>query len=344
MTQFTLLPEWSPQAAVMLTWPHPDTDWVDILERVERVYVELSNIIVQRSHLLIVAPQIIHSHIQRLLIAKGISTSRYKLFACATNDTWARDHGPLTVSDGKSTKLLNFVFNGWGGKFEASLDNQINTYLDGADVFSCAMQSIDWVLEGGAIEIDSVGTLLVTSACLLNPNRNPGDDKKRVEQRLTEYLGARKINWLESGYLAGDDTDSHIDTLARLGPDGALVYVGCDAPDDEHYDELHQMEQQLQALTDANGKPYRLHRLPWPAPIFDSDGHRLPATYANFLILNDSVLVPTYSDEADTEALAVIGRAFPGYEIIGINCLPLIEQHGSLHCVTMQIPHGAIEF
>lgn len=344
MTPFTLLPEWSPQAAVMLTWPHPNTDWSDMLERVEPVYVELANAIVQRSGLLIVAPEEIHAHIQSLLSAQGISKSSYWLVACRSNDTWARDHGPLTVSDGKKTKLLDFVFNGWGGKFDATFDNEINTALNESKVFSSPMQSIDWVLEGGAVEIDGTGALLVTSACLLNPNRNPKDDKDRVEQRLVQYLGARKINWLDYGYLAGDDTDSHVDTLARLGPDGALVYVGCDMPDDEHFTELNKMEQQLQSLTDADGKPYQLHRLPWPAPAFDDEGNRLPATYANFLILNGAVLVPIYGDAADAEALAVIGRAFTGYEIIGINCLPLIEQHGSLHCITMQIPHGAIEF
>ncbi|UTF60532.1 agmatine/peptidylarginine deiminase [Gilvimarinus sp. DA14] len=344
MNRFSLLPEWSPQAAVMLTWPHEKTDWVDILERVEPVYVELAAAIVKRSHLLIVAPQKAQERIGALLLRAGINKTQYTLFACLTDDTWARDHGPLTLSDGEKLKMLDFTFNGWGEKFSADLDNQINRKLAAAQIFRAPMQTIDWVLEGGAIEIDSSGALLTTSACLLNQNRNRQNNRAEVEQYLMEYLGARKINWVDYGYLAGDDTDSHIDTLARLGPNAALLYVGCDDTDDEHYRELQQMEQQLLGLTDAEGQAYDLYRLPWPRPVFDSEGHRLPATYANFLILNDAVLVPIYDDPADEAALEIIGRAFSGYEIIGINCLPLIEQHGSLHCITMQIPEGAIEF
>ena len=160
---------------------------------------------------------------------------------------------------------------------------------------------------------------------------------------MASMLGARRVLWLNHGWLAGDDTDSHIDTLARICPDNTIVYQACDNPLDEHYPELKLMEEELKAFRAPDGAPYRLMPLPWPKARFDDQAHRLPATYANFLVINGAVLVPTYGDrENDQKALACIGQAFPGREIIGINCLPLIEQHGSLHCVTMQLPAGVL--
>jgi agmatine/peptidylarginine deiminase len=201
------------------------------------------------------------------------------------------------------------------------------------------------VLEGGSIEVDGRGTLLTTEACLLNPNRNPGLSRAQVEQRLKDAFGVRKINWLKHGHLAGDDTDSHIDTLARLCPDNVIVYVTCDDPDDEHYADLKAMEAELQAMTDVDGQPYRLVPLPWPGVHLSEreEGGRLPATYANFLIINGAVLVPIYDCLSDEDALAQVAQAFPGYDILGIPCTTLIEQGGSLHCITMQLPEGVIE-
>jgi agmatine deiminase len=214
--------------------------------------------------------------------------------------------------------------------------------MHAANLFGCTpLRSQHLVLEGGSIESDGRGTILTTSACLLSPNRNPGLTKAQIERQMLALFGARRMLWLDHGHMEGDDTDAHVDTLARLAPGDTIVYVACDDRTDAHYADLKAMEDELKALRTAAGKPYRLLPLPWPAAKFDEDGNRLPATYANFLVLNGAVLAPTYRDKADAVALKVIGKAFPGHDIIGIDCTPLIGQHGSLHCVTMQIPKGA---
>lgn len=344
MSQATLLPEWADQSAVLLTWPHAETDWQPLLDDVTRVYQELAAAISGRAKLLIAAPETAHAGIEQALAAVAVTADRYKLFDVASDDTWARDHGPLTVRGTTGLKLLDFTFNGWGNKFSSAQDNQITSTLAAAGAFAVPVESCPLVLEGGAVEIDEEGTLLTTASCLLNKNRNPELSREAIEQELQQRLGVKKINWLDYGYLEGDDTDSHIDTLARLTPGQGLVYVGCDDPADDHYPEFQRMEQQLVGMTNADGQPYHRFRLPWPKAVFGRDGERLPATYANFLIVNGAVLVPVYRDDKDAEALSVIGSAFPGYEVIGIDCLALIEQHGSLHCITMQLPEGVISF
>ncbi|MBU2887025.1 agmatine deiminase family protein [Gilvimarinus agarilyticus] len=343
MTQFELLPEWSPQAAVLLTWPHADTDWQPILSEAELVYAQLARAICQSAKLIVAAPAFLHEHIFTQLDGQGLTVNQFKLYPVNSNDTWARDHGPLSVSDGRSFKIMDFTFNGWGEKYEADLDNQITGTLASQGVFSVPVEASPFVLEGGAIEVDETGALLTTGKCLLNPNRNPTYSRQEIEAVLHKSLGAKKINWLDYGYLAGDDTDSHIDTLARLGPNNALLYVACDDPTDEHFIELNQMQAQLQTFSNAKGQAYRLFALPWPKAIFNQAGERLPATYANFLIVNKTVLVPTYNDVNDAKALEVIGRAFADFVIIGIDCRVLIKQHGSLHCVTMQLPVGVVD-
>lgn len=340
MPQNRLVAEWEPQSAVLLTWPHAGTDWAWILERAQRTYLDIAFHITRFAHLLIAAPGAGHTGLWRELRARGVDLERVRLFDVASNDTWARDHGPLTVVTDTGPQLLDFCFNGWGGKYPAELDNQINRRLAEAGAFAVPLVSRDMVLEGGAIETDGAGTLLTTEACLLNPNRNPQLSRAEIEARLRRDFGVRKINWLDAGYLQGDDTDSHIDTLARLCPDATLAYVACDDPTDPHFAELQAMRASLEAMTDADGRHYRLVPLPWPAAKHNADGERLPATYANFLVINGAVLVPVYQDPRDAEALARVGEAFPGYEIIPIDCLALIEQHGSLHCVTMQLPEG----
>ena len=269
-----------------------------------------------------------------------------------SDDTWARDHAFLTVLSDNGAELLDFRFNGWGGKFAAARDNAINRRLfDTGWLHGHYVSALDFELEGGAIESDGAGTLLTTAACLLNPNRRlegdavPVPDRGQVELLLRERLGAERILWLHHGYLAGDDTDSHIDTLARLCPNHTIVYVKCDDPSDEHHAELQAMEAELEALRTADGRPYRLLALPMPDAIHDEAGERLPATYANFLIMNRAVLLPTYHQpEHDEAARKVLQRAFPQHEIVGVDCRSLIRQHGSLHCVTMQYPRGVVRF
>jgi agmatine deiminase len=257
---------------------------------------------------------------------------------CPSNDTWARDHGPVTIFEQGQKILLDFVFNGWGLKFAANKDNLITRKLYEKGIFGHdEIRHGGLVLEGGALETDGAGTLMTTTECLLSPNRNPHLTQKEVEELLSEKLGVDRFLWLENGYLAGDDTDSHIDTLARFCSQDTIVYVQCPDKADEHYEALKQMEQELQAFRTRDGESYNLVPLPWPSPCYAEDGHRLPATYANFLIINGAVLVPTYRVPEDATALEVLTACFPSRKIIGIDCRELIEQHGSLHCISMQL-------
>lgn len=337
-----LPPEWYPQSAVMLTWPHEKTDWQPILQQVEQVFSDITKAISAHETVLIVANDSTQrQHIISILSNYDVDLTRVRIYEAPSNDTWARDHGPITVLKNSKALLLDFQFNGWGNKFSADLDNRISTQLSAARAFgSATMRSIDFVLEGGAIETDGNGTLLTTSNCLLAPTRNPPMSKSQIETVLQAEFGVQQILWLDYGALEGDDTDSHIDTLARFCDANTIVYCHCRDKSDSHYGELQQMQQQLASFSDVNGKAYRLIPLPLPAPKFDSDGERLPATYANFLIINNAVLVPVYNDPADAEAMAILQACFPQREIVAINCLPLIMQHGSLHCVTMQLPEN----
>lgn len=337
--------EWAPQSGVMLTWPHAHGDWAPRLAQVEPVFVAIAAAVAKRERVLIScfdADQ--RAHVQALLVAAGIAPKRVDLRVAQSEDTWARDHGPITVVCGDERRLLDFRFNGWGGKYPAELDNDITRALAAQDAFGATpRQAVDMVLEGGAIEVDGSGTLLTTERCLLAPTRNPAMSRSDIEKHLSELLGLHRVLWLSHGYLAGDDTDSHIDTLARFCDRDTIAYVACDDPGDEHYTGLTAMESELRAMRTAAGAPYRLVPLPMPRARFDEDGSRMPATYANFLIINGAVLIPTYDDPDDRVAFDRLATCFPGREIIGINCLPLIRQHGSLHCVTMQIPAGVLK-
>ena len=336
--------EWEPQDGVMLTWPHERSDWLPWLAEVEPVYVAIARAVTARERLLVCVRDEAHrAHVAALLAAGGVPATRVALHVALSNDSWARDHGPITVVDGGRPRLLDFVFNGWGGKYEAALDDRITAELARQGAFGATpRERVEFVLEGGGIESDGAGTLLTTAACLLSPGRNPAFSRAAIEQRLAALFGLQRVLWLEHGALEGDDTDSHIDTLARFCDGRTIAYVRCDDRGDAHFAALAAMERELQALRDARGEPYRLVPLPWPAAKRGRDGRRLPATYANFLVINGAVLAPTYRDPADAAALARLAACFPGREIVGIDCLPLIQQYGSLHCITMQLPAGTM--
>ena len=331
--------EWEPQAAVQLTWPHADSDWGPTLHEVEPCFDAIATAI-SRFETVIIAcanADAVRSRLQRA----GANMDRVRLYQAPTNDTWARDHGPITVERGSAPALLDFGFNGWGGKYASDLDDALTTALFAQQAFGAiALESAPVVLEGGSIESDGQGSILTTTSCLLNPNRNGPTSESEVEFVLREHLGAKRVLWLEHGHIEGDDTDGHIDTLARFCDGNTIAYVACTTRRDAHYKPLKRMEDELRAMRTADGQPYTLAPLPWPKACYDDDGNRLPATYANFLIVNGAVLVPTYDDAADAKALKTIGKLFPGREVVGIDCRPLIVQHGSLHCVTMQIPAG----
>ncbi len=329
--------EWYPQMAVQLTWPHPDSDWGYLIDEVEKCFVDIAEAIALHQPLIIACKNI--DHVKSQVNSK--LWSNISFFAIDSNDTWARDHGGITVFDNGKPMIYDFCFNGWGMKFAACHDNQITRKLFKEGAFpDYKYSSMNFfVFEGGSIESDGQGTLLITEECLLSANRNDSLSKQDIESCLKQFFGAERVLWLKNGYLAGDDTDSHIDTLARFCSADTIAYVKCTDTTDEHFDALTKMEAELQSFSQSNGKPYRLIPLPMATPVFDpEDGHRLPATYANFLIINGAVLFPTYNCETDNEAIEAIKTAFPDREIIPIDCSVLIRQHGSLHCVTMQYP------
>jgi len=332
--------EWEPQSGVQLTWPDRYTDWSDILEEVISVYQLVAKTIAKREKLLIVCRD------KELVVPylKDVNWENVIFRECEINDTWARDHGAITVLEDGQPTLCDFKFNGWGLKFAADKDNLITSKLYESGVFSVQtnyQNLLNRVLEGGGIESDGQGTILTTSECLLSPNRNGQWSQSEIEECLKVTLGADRILWVNNGYLVGDDTDSHIDTLARLVSPKTILYVKCEDEIDEHFKSLQCMENDLRAFRTKAGDPYQLVALPMADPVYDGED-RLPATYANFLIINSAVLVPTYGSEKDRIAMDIIQEVFPDREVIGINCLPLIKQHGSLHCITMQFPEGVL--
>ena len=333
--------EWHKQSLIQLTWPHEGTDWAYMLNEAEACFINIAIEILKRQNLLVIAPK--PFSIRECIDTYGGNIQRLDLSKIKTNDTWARDHAFITMLKEDSTPLLlDFCFNGWGLKFAANYDNQINSEL----YYRCKVLSGEYVshrnffLEGGSIESDGKGSLLTTEQCLLAKNRNEMA-KEEIEDFLKKTFHLKQVLWLKHGYLAGDDTDSHVDTLARFCPNDTIVYVKCTDENDQHYEELAMMEEELKAFRTLEGNPYRLLPLPMADAIYDEDQVRLPATYANFLILNEAVLYPVYCQPLnDARAKEVLAEAFPGREIIGIDCTALIKQHGSLHCVTMQYPEG----
>ncbi len=329
----------------MLTWPHADSDWRELLPVVEPVFLRIATEVARREMLLVNCfDEQIATRIRANLREQGVPDQNLITFTVASDDTWARDHGPVTrLRDGRP-ELLNFVFNGWGNKYSAEHDNAITRHLGDAGVFgNTPVIGLDMVLEGGSIDSDGDGTLLTTRRCLMHPERNPELDVQAVEQRLRDLLGVKRILWLENSELEGDDTDGHIDMLARFVGAEHIVYQQCTEPGYSAFTSMESMETELQALRTAFGKPYRLTPLPWPSPKHGEAGERLPASYANFLIINGAVLMSSYDDAQDDVAAALLQQCFPDRDLVKIPCLPLIQQFGSLHCVTMQFPAG-VEF
>jgi agmatine/peptidylarginine deiminase len=328
--------EWAEQDFVQLTCPHADTDWAYMLDEVNACFANIAREIAKREKLLIVCQN--EKEVKALL--KDVELKNIIFAELPSNDAWARDHGGITVFIDGRPLVYDFAFNGWGLKFAANHDNQITRRLFEKGVFGSGIQykdCLDIVLEGGSIESDGKGTLLTTAQCLLAPNRN-NKTKEEIETVLTALFGLKQILWLHHGYLAGDDTDSHVDTLARFCPGDTIAYVQCGDEKDEHYDELRKMEEELRRFRTLDGRPYRLLPLPMADAVYDENGGRLPATYANFLVINNAVLTPAYNSPKDERAKRQLEKAFPEREIVSIDCRSLIKQHGSLHCVTMQYP------
>ena len=345
-SKYTLPAEWHNQACVQLTWPHEDTDWQPYLDDIVETFVQIAKAVAHYEPLVIAArdPEAVREELAESLNDEEMG--RVTICPCDNNDTWARDHAFITLVDPTDSsapvRLTDFRFNGWGEKFAADKDNALNRRLYNAAIYKGTYADAnDFVLEGGSIESDGKGTVLTTSQCLLAPHRNQPMTKAEIEQRLKDALGVDRVLWLNHGNLIGDDTDGHIDTIVRFAPDDTLLYIAPSIPDDEQHADFEALEAQLRTLRTADGHPYRLLPLPMNRPIFDDDD-RLPATYANFLVINGAVIVPTYDQpDLDNEALSTIATAFPGRDIIGIDARTIIRQHGSIHCLTMQSPTGA---
>jgi agmatine/peptidylarginine deiminase len=333
--------EWEPQSAVLIAWPHPETDWGPRLVDVEETYIALVVAITAYQQAVIcIADDDLQIYAEARLRSARVDMDRVRFVTVEYDDTWLRDSGPITLKTADGFLQLDFRFTGWGGKFEASRDDRLVEALSDQGAFANATrEEIDFALEGGGIETDGAGTLLTTWKCL--HERHPDASREELTAKLAGWLRQDRVLWLDHGYLEGDDTDAHIDTLARFAAEDAIVYQGCDDVSDTHYPELQAMAAELAALRTRDGKPYRLFALPWAKPIFD-DGRRLAASYANFLIVNGAVLMPSYGDPADARAQEVMAEAFPGREIVPVPCRPLIWQNGSLHCITMQLPEGVL--
>ncbi|MCQ2606949.1 MAG: agmatine deiminase family protein [Bacteroidales bacterium] len=331
--------EWEPQDCIQLTWPHRGTDFAPVYERAVACFVNIAKEISCRQKLIIACKNI--QDVKRELGA--VCNENISFVEVDTNDVWARDHGAITVMEDGKYVLYDFRFNGWGQKFPAEKDDKITAALYKHGIFKTGYTDFShFVMEGGSIESDGEGVLLTTESCLLSKFRNPSMTKTDIEAFLKETFSLKKVLWLSHGELAGDDTDGHIDTLARLVDNHTIAYVCCNNADDMHYTDLQAMKQELESFTTLDGKPYTLVPLPMTPPIFDEDGERIPATYANFLIMNDAVLLPVYNCETDAEAIRILQSIFPTKAIVPIDCSVLILQHGSLHCVTMQYPKGVL--
>ncbi|NTS78818.1 agmatine deiminase family protein [Catenovulum sp. SM1970] len=338
--------EWYRQDAILLAWPHKNTDWAPWLSAVEHVYGQIVKYISQYQRVVISCDPVVNQvQVKADLASVGANVANVDLVTVPTNDTWARDHGVITVLEDDQVTPLDFEFNAWGGKFESSLDNLINQNLVKQNRIISA-KAVNLILEGGSIETDGFGTLLTTEICLLNDNRNNQLSQQALEDKLSEVLGVNRFLWLSQGHLPGDDTDAHIDTLARFCDPHTIAYVQCNDPEHALYPALSAMENELKAFKDYQGNPYQLIPLPLCQAIENAEGELLPATYANFLITNEQVLLPVYGAPQDQQAIDVLRATFEQTiaprEVVAIDCRTLIEQFGSLHCISMQLPKGVL--
>lgn len=344
MPDIRFIAEWEPVEYILLALPHKDTDWNYMLKEATDQYVRLVKAITDEGlKVVLLCPDMAEA----AAIMADCNQDMIRYVEMDYNDTWTRDYAFLTVERNERLRALDFGFNAWGLKFAADKDNLINLNLDNNGMMMPMVyrNERDFVLEGGSVETDGHGTLMTTSRCLQSPNRNGGRTKGELNAILAERLGVDHVLWLDHGALEGDDTDSHIDTLARLAPDDTIVFTGTRNFDDPMFESLLAMRAQLSMFRTAEGNPYNLVELPLPDPVYDEEGMRLPATYANYLVANDIVFMPTYSQpDKDELAMRSIKIAYPGHKVVGVDCRALLNQHGSLHCATMQVPSGILNF
>ncbi|MBS4313192.1 agmatine deiminase family protein [Campylobacter vulpis] len=309
--------EWSEQEYLLLALPHKNTDWKPYLDEIIEAYKEFVKVASVYEKLLLIAP-----NDEDFIPFKEFSNVEF--FKCETNDTWIRDFGAIDVLENGRLKALDFTFNAWGGKFQSALDNALNHKLFN-EKFQTRLEKCDFILEGGSIDFNGAGVMLTSSYCLLNTNRNQNLSKEEIEKKLKHYFGLTKIIWLENGLIKGDDTDRHIDTLARFIDENTIAYCTCEDENDEHYAPLKAMEEELKKTN------YHLIPLPIPKPLF-YEGRRLGATYANFVFVNNALIVPFYKDENDEVVQKRLQTHLKNREVIGVDARVFLRQNGSLHC------------
>lgn len=330
--------EWEEQRAVLVGFPHKKSDWKPLLKEAQKCMIEFIKQIAEFESVWVCVDPRDKDAKKTLLKAckKEVKNGALRIFDVRSNDIWARDFAPLTIRKNRQNLLMNFGFNGWGLKFAAHYDNAINSSLYAMGVFE-NLHTQALILEGGSIDSNGAGIALTTTTCLLEKNRNPHLNKQEIESTLLHTLGLKKILWVESGFLRGDDTDSHIDMLARFVDERTIAYLKCEDRDDEHYEALREMECELRGFSNLEGKAFRLVPLPFPKPIYYKK-ERLPASYANFLFVNGGLIVPIYGDKKnDKKALNILREALPNRRVVGVEATTLIKWHGSLHCASMQV-------
>ncbi|MDR2212289.1 MAG: agmatine deiminase family protein [Pseudomonadales bacterium] len=334
-----MIEEWADLEAVLLAWPHESTDWQPWLAPIQADYVALTAAIATSARPLILCQDATHEILIREQLGHACHHAP-RFVQAPYNDTWCRDYGPVAVRRAGELTLLDFQFKGWGDKYDAGLDNGINQRLQG--LWRAPLRSVDYELEGGSIETDGQGTLLTTAHCLLDSNRNQGYGKAAVEAFVLGQLGLERIQWITAGALLGDDTDSHIDNLVRFCAPDTIAYLACSREDDVHHQALAAMREQVLALRQPDGRPYRCVPIELPEARYSEEGARLPASYVNFLIVNEVVLVPVFDCAEDAQALTALGTCFPGKRLLPVPGGNLIRQFGGPHCATMQLPRGSL--
>ncbi len=345
MTSYRLAPEWARQDAVILVWPHIYSDWGtanngNLLQKIELTYLELSRYICGQQKLILIAYDQEHiSHIQRCLLSKGIREDNIIYIEINTNDTWVRDYGPVCVQSESNNVLLNFKFDAWGDKYLYDHDNAFNYVLSEKLNFNSELVDIDFVLEAGNIETNNKRCLLSSIDCFKRDISKNNLSLSAIESNFRKWFACENIFWIDKVRLIGDDTDGHIDNLARFCTDDIIVYSSSTSSTDANTDALNSLQQQLQSVKQQQANNLELIPLPIPSAIVH-DNTRLPASYVNFLITNQHVFVPVFNDKHDNNALKLIDDCFPSREIIDIESTTLIRQFGGIHCTSMQIPQG----
>lgn len=341
---FRMPAEWEPQEAVWLSWPHRRATWPGNFEPVPAVFAEIARHIAEVQLVRInVGSDEMEASVRQLLTDSNVQMDRVRFHRNPTNDCWVRDHGPIYVVRGsgetRERAFINWGYNAWGGKYPPfDRDNAIPSRI--AEEFGELAFDGGMILEGGSIDVNGRGLLLTSEACLLNPNRNPNLTKDQIEQRLKEMLGVQKILWVGDG-IVGDDTDGHIDDVTRFVNERTIVTAVEADPQDVNYRPLKENFERLKQMTDLEGRPLEIVTLPMPDAVWDEE-FRLPASYANFLIINDKVLVPTYRCQNDDIALETLQKLFSDRNVVGIDCTSLVLGLGSIHCVTQQQPAGRV--